>query len=287
MTNRGVKFALALMALPALAQAEGRGWVSMTSQGVQPLALKKSLLIYRGGTILSKVKVYAVMWGQNVDAATQSGIGAMLAATVNSTYLDSLAEYNTPQQTIGRGTFGGMQVIQPSKLQSIVADTDIGPELERQIQSGTLPAPDENTAYMTYFPPGVTVTLESAQSCKTFCGYHHNYKSQTFGANYYGVVADLSGDCALGCGGNQNSLENVTTVSSHELAELITDPAVEPTAGAPAFPDGWNTNDGKEIGDLCNGTQTSLSTSSGQTYILQREFDNASRSCLEGPFTSP
>lgn len=257
----------------------------MTFMGGSSTLGRQSPLVYRGGPLLANVKVYAVMWGQTVDPTTQSQIGNMLAATVNSTYMDQLSEYSTTQQSIGRGVFGGTGVIQPTILSAVVQDQEIGPELEKQIQAGVLPAPDQNTVYLTYFPAGVTVTLGSAQSCKTFCGYHHSYHSPMYGAIYYGVVADLSGACSYGCGGNANAFDNITIVTSHELSEAVTDPAVEPT-GNPGAPDAWNNNQGMEIGDLCNGTATTLSTSSGVSYYVQQEWLNSSRGCSPGPFAS-
>lgn len=256
----------------------------------------KKKLLYHGGPVLSQVKVYAVMWGANVDSATQSGIGAMLAATVNSTYFDMLKEYDTTinsidgrsgtQQHIERGNFVAPMVIQPANAKLTVTDDEIGAELSHQIDLGALPKPDANTVYMTYFPAGMTIDLQGSLSCEVFCGYHHNYPSTAYGMIYYGVHPDLGGNCALGCGVASSRFENLTSVTAHELAEVVTDPAVN-VADGPAYPDAWNTSKGEEIGDLCASENTKLSLADGSSYVLQQAWDNASGGCAAGPFQSP
>ena len=192
----------------------------------------------------------------------------MLAATVNSTYFDMLKEYDTTinsidgrsgtQQHIERGNFVAPMVIQPANAKLTVTDDEIGAELSHQIDLGALPKPDANTVYMTYFPAGMTIDLQGSLSCEVFCGYHHNYPSTAYGMIYYGVHPDLGGNCALGCGVASSRFENLTSVTAHELAEVVTDPAVN-VADGPAYPDAWNTSKGEEIGDLCASENTKLS----------------------------
>ena len=114
-------------------------------------------------------------------------------------------------------------------------------ELEHQIDIGALSKPDDNTIYMTYFPPGMTIDLLGSLSCQVFCGYHHSYSSAVYGTIYYGVHPDLGGNCALGCGVSSTRFEDLTAVTSHELSEVVTDPAVN-AQGGPAYPDAWNTS---------------------------------------------
>jgi hypothetical protein len=42
----------------------------------------------------------------------------------------------------------------------------------------------------------------------------------------YGVIPDQGGSCAGGCGANAQRVNHVFSVSSHELIEATTDPAV-------------------------------------------------------------
>ena len=263
----------------------------------QPRPFTRTKLLYRGGPVLAKARVYAVMWGANVDAQTQAGIGPMLDSTLNSSYFDLLAEYDTTisasdgragtQQRIARGVFGGTVEIQPASRANLITDEQIGKEIERQIGLGVLQKPDADTVYMMYFPPGLTIDLQGARSCQVFCGYHFHYQSPLYGEVFYGVHPDLGGACSIGCGFAATRFDDLTSVTSHELAEVVTDPAVDASSNLPGYPDGWNTAKGEEIGDLCSSDVTKLTVASGKTYVLQRAFDNATGACAPGPYVSP
>ncbi len=290
-----------LLLLPVASNAAPMGIV-YTKQFREEAAVKpkngapgpqfKTKLLYHGGPVISQIKAYAVMWGPQVDSATKSGIGAMITAIVNSSYWDMLQQYQTniksvdgragTGQQITRGSFAGVLSIHPANTKTTIDDTEIGAELEHQIDLGALPKPDQNTVYLTYFPPGMTITLQGSKSCAVFCGYHHNYTSNSYGILYYSVQPDLGGSCAFGCGFGTSKFENVTAVTSHEITEAATDPAVSNTPGQTA----WNTADGKEIGDLCSSTEVRLNMKDGSSFLLQSAFDNRTASCPAGPFQS-
>ena len=271
----------------ALEQIFSFKMASSTKDGAQKLE-------YYGGPVLANVKVYSVMWGASVDATTQKQIGDFFSNTVNSSYMDWLKEYNTSvtginghagtNQTIGRGSFAGQITITPTNTATNLDDAAIQTELDQQVTKGVLPKPDANTLFMTYFPAGITITIDGQASCQAFCAYHEGFTSQTNGNIFYGVMPDQGGACALGCGFGA-AFDNLTAVSSHEMIEATTDPFPTP-ATSPAFPQAWNTTDGNEIGDLCVGTSTQLTTQ-GLSYNLQQEFDNASAACAAGPYQSP
>lgn len=255
--------------------------------------LTDSKLLYYGGPVISNVKVYAVYWGASVDAGLQKNIGGFYKAVSNSTHMDWLTEYNTginavdgrkgTAQTIGRGTYGGDYLITPAVTKTDLNDTDIQAELVNQITNKVLPAPDENSLYMIYFPAGVSITIENQTSCSTFCAYHNGFASSKFGSVFYGVIPDLqSGGCNFGCALAGDSFQANTIISSHEFFEAVSDPF--PTPGnQPAYPQAWNTSDGQEIGDLCASSSGQLTTAS-DTFMIQGEWDNASNSCVTGPY---
>lgn len=252
-------------------------------------------LEYYGGPVLSKVKLYAVMWNKNVDSEIQSKIGRFFTSLADSEYMDMLNQYSTTitsaqgkpgtNQTIGRGTFGGIFIIQPNNASTDLQDADVGAELEAQIMAGNLPKPDADSLYMIYFPPGVSISLQGATSCKAFCGYHHSTMTRSLGQVYFSVIPDLGGACSYGCGFGNSPFENVTIVSSHEIAEGITDPAVDPN-GDFGPPIAWVTNRGEEIGDVCASEFTRLTAPDGMVFTVQQEFDNKLGSCNPGPFRS-
>jgi hypothetical protein len=248
-------------------------------------------LIYYGGPVISHAKVYSVFWGNRVNQTTRTQVGGMLAAAVNSTYMDWLSIYNTnitavdgrqgTSQAIGRGVFMGDIDIAPRFASNRIDNNDIMVELETQIDIGALPRPDENTLYMIFFPPGHTITVEGSSSCSSFCAYHEGFVSKKYGAIFYGVMPDLGGACSWGCGGS--GFDAMTFVTSHELIEAVTDPF--PTPGnQPAYPQAWNTTDGSEIADLCM-SRAQLSAGN-RNYALSQLWDNRIGRCAPGPYTT-
>jgi hypothetical protein len=235
-----------------------------------------STLTYRGGPVLSNVKVITVFWGNNVQfsGTGTSTLNAFYSAVVKSPYYDWLNEYNTPTQTIGEGSFGGSFNFTSGKTGSIT-DTTITGSLGTLIDNGSVPAPDANTLYAVHFAPGISITLGSDSSCSTFCAYHNSFSHG--GKNvYYAVVPDQGGACAGGCGSSSSLFNNTTSVSSHELVEATTDADVGQNNLA------WYNDAQGEIGDICNAQQGTI-----VGYTVQKEWSNKQNKCIVSTTTTP
>jgi len=104
----------------------------------------------------------------------------------------------------------------------------------------------------------VSLRPNNTRSCVDYCGYHTHV-----GDVYYAVIPYAT--CS-GCAFPGDFFDTLTEVSSHELAEAVTNPAGnawwDPTA------------DGDEIGDLCNRQTVRLGGYQGQT-----EWSNAQSAC--------
>jgi hypothetical protein len=244
------------------------------------------LVHYYGGPVISHAKVYAVFWGQGVDAKTRADIGPFYANILDSGYMDWLSEYGTDvqamdgragtDQTIGRGRYAGAATISPQNKSQSLTDAMIRAELAAQIAAGHLPAPDADTLYMIYFPAGVSVLLpDGSQSCQDFEGYHEGFVSKGGSPVYYGVFPD----CGTG-------FSDLGVTSSHETIEAVTDPF--PTNGThPAYPQAWNSATGDEISDLCDGVSTSYVTgASGLVSEVEPGWSDLANACNMGPWTA-
>jgi hypothetical protein len=237
-------------------------------------------LTYYGGPVLKNVNIVPVYWNSKV--LFQSNLNAFYAGVTNSPHFDWLKEYNTasPAQAIGRGTRGTPYVDTTSTVTSATSTTDakVKTELNRLFTAGLLPAPNGNNLYMVHFPPGTSITDSGgSKSCVVFCAYHGTYVRN--GVNvYYGIVPDMGGGCASGCGTN-TTVNNLTSVSSHEMIEAVTDAAVglATVAGPPLA---WYDNANGEIGDICNGQQGTVVGGDGVTYTVQKEFSNSRKACV-------
>ena len=269
---------------------------------------------YYGGPVISNPDVVVVYWGSSVSSVVNCGGGTdshgncigvsqLLSALSNSTFVDMLQEYNTAgvfptagtgtkagTQTIGRGTLhtGSPWIITPSITSSSITDAQIQSEIQAQISANKLPAPaadsggNVNTIYLVYFPPGMTITDGTSVSCAQFCAYHGTFSLNAKDVPY-GVMPDLGGSCAFGCGSG-TQWQNIGYASSHEFAESITDTAVGLALNY-APPLAWYDANNGEIGDPCNQHTDTLKFD-GVTYTFQQEFSqksynaNASAGCV-------
>jgi hypothetical protein len=228
-------------------------------------------LKYYGGPVLSKVQVHAVYWGSKVKY--QSQLASFYDAITQSPYFDWLDEYATPTQHIGRGRFAGAYVDDKAPPGTTITDKQIEDELSRLMDAGELPPPGADDLYMVHFPPGVAIQQDDGSaSCAVFCAYHYTFKRKGKDV-FYGVVPDLGGACAEGCG-NRTQLENTTAAASHEMIEAVTDAAVG-LATSFAAPLAWYDEANGEIGDICVGQDASIAG-----YTVQTEWSNASGACI-------
>jgi hypothetical protein len=221
-------------------------------------------LTYRGGPLLSAVKVFAIYWGtawqQQAQAGLANELNAFFGFILTSPLIDQLAEYNVPNSAIGHGSFIGSTTVTDQGPPLSVSDAAIQHFLQGQIMDNSaLPQPDANTLYFLYLPPGVAVVQGGGRSCQAFCGYHDNVNGQIFYA-----VMPYPG-CA-GCTGGLSVLDALTSTSSHELCEAITD----------AIPgQGWYDDVNGEIGDIC-----AWKTKKVGDYTVQLEWSNQTRTCV-------
>lgn len=287
----GASAAALMLAVPAQAFQVGSYHIFPTRQYEEQTGRVPSLgtgqMLYYGGTVFSAVKVVSVIWGSNVDSQTVATMPGFLSAVPNSTYLDQLKQYHTTHvhavnghrgshQTISRGTFVSQVQIKPQNKSLNLTDQDIHDELRDQIAAGVLPPNDLNTLYMIFFPDDITITLDGLTSCQSFGAYHFAINDLRESKNnvFYGVMP--------GC---HYSLQDHEIVSSHEFGEALTDNI--PTPGSnPNFPQAWNNSAGYEIGDLCEGTEGTL-TAGSNTYYVQQLYLNKIAGCSTGNYTSP
>jgi hypothetical protein len=274
--------------------------MSSPNASVVPYATASDLS-YRGGAVVSNAKVVQVLWGSgtyisNITSSSSPNMGSAYTAMTNSNYIDWLdGDYNTvtpsptttttkTNQHIGRGSFASKVQINPSTGSANVNDTQIQTELNNQISSGVLPAPDANTIYMVNFPAGISISQGTSSSCVAggFCAYHGNFIRSGFGSVKYSVLPDMGpgSGCATGCG-SSTAFNNQCSVASHELIEAVTDADVGTNSLA------WYNDAQGEIGDICNGQQGTITGPDGLTYTVQKQWSNSSAACIVAKSTTP
>ena len=235
-----------------------------TVEGAKAAPAVAPHLSYRNGPLLTNVEVFTIFWG----AAWQLSANATLLGQINhffdfilsSPLLDQMAEYSVPGKTIGHGKHTGTLSITTPVLGTSVTDSGIQHMLQNLITSNAhVPKPGPNTLYFVYMPPGVKVIQGGSASCTAFCGYH----SDIGGSLFYAAMPYPG--CS-GCTGGLSPLDALTSTSSHELCEAITD----------AIPgQGWYDDHNGEIGDIC-----AWKTKKVGAYTVQLEWSNKAGKCV-------
>jgi len=220
-------------------------------------------LTYRNGPLLSSVEVFTMFWGATWQAAQSSlatQINQFFDFILTSPLIDQLAEYNVPGFSIGHGRRTGTITLASPAPGRSVSDTAIQHFLQQEISTNrSVPHPTPNTLYFIYVPPGVRVIQGGSASCQAFCGYHNDISGQVFYA-----VMPYPG--CNGCLGGLSVLDALTSTSSHELCEAITD----------AIPGrGWYDDTHGEIGDIC-----AWKTKKVGNYTVQLEWSNRANNCV-------
>ena len=255
--------------------------VPIRGEALAPAAYAPNLS-YHQGHLLTAVEVYTIFWGAWWQRTPQSGLIQSLNDffdfILTSSLMDLLGEYSVAGQQIGHGRRVGTNTItstEPGTAQQgggrIVTDSEIQAALQGWIQNSTIVQPGSNTLFFVYLPANVISQLDGSSSCAPggYCGYHWAVNSRIF----YCVVPYLP---CNGCNSGQNQpLDSLTEVSSHELCEAVTDP--DPFTG-------WNDDNlqAGEIGDICNFQAARLGG-----YNVQTQWSNAAHACRINPAVKP
>src|SRR6185437_12440723 len=129
-------------------------------------------LTYRKGPLLTAVEIVTVFWGSDWnDAANRQlmlGLNSFFRWVVTSPYIEQLEEYSVPGQAIGHGSFTGTVIVNDAVAAS-VTDSAIQQLVDQGVAQKTLPAPNRNSLYFVFVPPGVTVVAGKDESCQSFC----------------------------------------------------------------------------------------------------------------------
>ena len=112
-----------------------------------------------------------------------------------------------------------------------LTDEDVAAQLIAQIGAGALPPPrvafgGPITEYYVMFPPTYSICLGTDCSDVTFCAYHSD--AVYAGTPFTYTVLPESTPPDPGCGANfgGGGFGNLTSMTSHEMVESMTDPEV-------------------------------------------------------------
>ena len=212
-----------------------------------------------GGPVMSNpTTVYNIWYGDGSAASTISTMGGFFGNLTGSDYMNLGSVYGATT-TI---TFGGT-IFKSNYLGNNLTDAQLGQIVNDAISAALVPSSND-ALYYIFTAPGIREEEDGVD-----CAFHSDVNGLKFawvGTRFFNTNK--------GCGSGTFD-ENVTSASSHEMFEALTDPLVgEATSNGP--PLGWYdsgpTNQG-ENGDMCN--QASFRTDlGGKQYYVQSIFVN-------------
>ena len=141
-----------------------------------------------GGTVLTQPTVVNISFA---NEPLEGDIDTFSSAMAATTYWgDRTQEYGIAPLTVAG------RIHDPTVWPATAYDTDIQTWLVSQLAGDAglaagWPAPDKNTVYVLYFPPGVTVNNDGGVSCTDFHGYHGNVTLPNHQLVAYAVIFEV------------------------------------------------------------------------------------------------
>jgi hypothetical protein len=206
-----------------------------------------------GGNLLPQVQAQALYLGNEFSSAPASTetatLDAFLTDLTGGPYLQALqqAGYNVGPGSAVAGAVDSTALT----VGSTISDAFIQARLQADVTSGLLQAPNANTLYVVYVQPDVAVNLGFGQGTtqQGILGYHTAFLGANGAPIRYAVVVSPGG-----AAGNSvlpeatTDIDQLTAVTSHELAEAVTDPDINSNVNNGRL--GWFDPQGGEIGDI-------------------------------------
>ena len=206
-----------------------------------------------GGNVLPHVQAQAVFLGHEFSSAPANAetatLNAFLKDITSGAYLQALgrAGYGVGPGSAVSGAVDNTSIA----AGSTISDAFIRTRLQADVSSGLLQAPNANTLYVVYVQPDVAVNLGGGQGTtqQGILGYHTAFVGANGAAIRYAVVVSPGGPA-----GNsvlpeaRSAIDQLTAVTSHELAEAVTDPDVNSNVNGGRL--GWFDPQRGEIGDI-------------------------------------
>jgi hypothetical protein len=212
--------------------------------------------IYRGGPVIQNPQLYILFigdWSSTANQTRARRLRQFVTDLLKSQYMNILSQY-------GVGTTGTVinSVFIPSSNHDL-SNADIINILQTAINNNTIPEPvNPSTAYVLFLDDAtavndttIGVVMCEASSATAF-GYHYFFTTTAGNQCVFSVIPNLTDGCLTNsCDDDarcvvhlgQTQEQRLTQVTSHELAEMFSDPLLN----------AWTSPTVGENGDICNG----------------------------------
>jgi hypothetical protein len=257
----------------------GGDLLSAVVAAAAPAGVAQPDFVNHGGPVIANPNVFTSFWG---DAWTNDAdhvnrvkrLNQFCQDLVNSPFMNVLTQYGVGAP----GVFNNASFI--GGVSGTLTDGDIQNTIQSAISNGNIPEPPApfQTCLILYLAEGIGIEDTSdPQNPLILCepsndsafGYHNFFTTTAGNKFYYAVVPALDdnclkescsddGSCSLHLAETQEQRQ--TQVTSHEFAEMTTDPELN----------AWFGSNG-ENGDICNGEADTI-TVGANTWTVQRTY---------------
>jgi serine protease len=238
---------------------------SLAPRGTTP-NVRAGNLVNHGGPVQTAPRVFVVFWDWTSDPqGEQPYLTRFLSSIGGTSWLSTVHQYS------GAGSTGDL-------LAGTWSDTATVPSrpTDAQIQS-------EAARAASHFGAGTSDNVEIVVATPTghstsgfgtqYCAYHGTVSSDpniTYTDLPY--MTDAGGSCGENSvnSGSAGTLDGVSIVEGHEMAESITDPLLN----------AWFDSSGQEIGDKCAWISLKNISTSGGSFAVQPLWGNSAGGCV-------
>ena len=231
--------------------------------------------VYNGGPVIRSPQVYTSFWGQlwadAPHAARRARLNQFVRDLIVSEDMNVLSQYG-----VGAGNF-----VSTGAVPGVAGELDeagIEQTIQSQIDIGALPEPpasDNQIVLIIYLDESIAYNDPQFRMCEpqgdNAFGFHSDFVTTGGNEFYYAIIPALhdqcirntcpdAGACSLLL--SQSQEDRLTQVTSHEFAEMCTDPK---------FQQGWFGASADENGDICNARPATL-TVGANTWNVQLQY---------------
>lgn len=216
-----------------------------------------SSIVDLNGLVIKGIEVHLIFWGTEWAGQASPSTDEVIKAVQNilsGSYLSGLAQY----RGIGNGTFLGTTFITSFNPPNPFSSDDVAQFVLKLISTSQVPKPedDQQIWYCVIMPAGVACNQAD------LLGEHSYIMNVSIG-----FPIDIEISKVLYAWVTYNStLDEITTVFSHELVETCTDPDGNGFQIPPPDPNAWH-----EIGDVCEGISDEVNGVYVQAYWSQAD----------------
>jgi hypothetical protein len=220
-------------------------------------------LVSHGGPVQTAPRVYLDFWGWTADPNGEAAYLQNFLTKVGGTpWLDTVNQYSGAGAAVPlSGTWSD-----PAAVPTAPTDAQIQSEASAAVSHFGLSTGDGNIQIVVATPTGHS----TAGFGSSFCAYHGVIGATSNSYTDLPYIPDAGTACGSGSVNPGSTLDGVSIVEGHELAEAITDPQLN----------AWYDSTGNEIADKCAWTGLGNLDLNGTNFAMQPLWSNATNSCV-------